>query len=149
MKRLHVHLKVEDLDRSIRFYSALFGREPSKREPDYAKWRLDEPTANISISTRRAGAVGIDHLGVEVDSDDDLHAIAGRLSAGRAALVEEPNTTCCYAKSNKYWATSPEGAIWELFHTFGDSSSYHGERPPASTAAQSAASLSAPCCGVV
>jgi catechol 2,3-dioxygenase-like lactoylglutathione lyase family enzyme len=149
MKRLHVHLKVDDLERSIGFYSALFGLDPTRREPDYAKWRLDEPAANVSISTRRAGPVGVDHVGVEVDSDDDLHEMAGRLSAAKAALIEEPNTSCCYARSNKYWATSPEGAIWELFHTFGASPSYHGDRPQMGFAKEPAASLASPCCGPV
>ncbi len=148
MKRLHVHLKVEDLDRSIGFYSALFGAEPTKREPDYAKWMLDEPSANISISTRRAGEFGVDHVGVQVDSDAELETIAGRLAGSNASLVKEGETTCCYAQSNKYWATSPDGAIWELFHTHGDAPTYFGDRPLSGAKHAPAARLGAPCCGM-
>jgi catechol 2,3-dioxygenase-like lactoylglutathione lyase family enzyme len=120
MTRLHVHLKVDDLDRSIGFYSALFGRAPDKREKDYAKWMLDDPSANIAISASGAAA-GIDHVGLQVDDRTELDAIAARLKDSGHGALAEPNATCCYAKSNKHWATSPDGAAkWELFHTFAD-----------------------------
>ena len=120
MTRLHVHLKVDDLEQSIGFYAALFGRAPDKRENDYAKWMLDDPSANIAISASGAAA-GVDHVGLQVDDRADLDAIAARLKdAGHGALAE-PNATCCYARSDKHWARSPDGAArWELFHTFGD-----------------------------
>jgi catechol 2,3-dioxygenase-like lactoylglutathione lyase family enzyme len=123
MKRLHLHIKVDDIDQSARFYAALFGREPDKREPDYAKWMLDDPRANVAIS-KRNGAAGVDHVGVQVESDAELDEIAARVRAASADIVEEADATCCYARSNKYWAKSPEGAVWELFHTFGDSKTY-------------------------
>ncbi len=142
MKRLHVHLKVKDLDASIAFYDALFGRAPDKREADYAKWLLDDPRANVSISTR-PGAGGVDHVGVQLDNDGDLEEIAGRLAAAKAAIAPEADATCCYARSNKYWARSPEGAVWELFHTFGDSATY-GADPVADRGAEPKAACCAP-----
>jgi catechol 2,3-dioxygenase-like lactoylglutathione lyase family enzyme len=123
MNRLHVHLNVKDLDRSVDFYSALFGRAPDKRESDYAKWMLEDPRANIAISARGA-AVGVDHVGLQTDDRGELETIASRLKDAGAALVEEPDATCCYARSNKYWAASPDGAKWELYHTFADSKSF-------------------------
>ncbi len=120
MTRLHVHLKVDDLEQSIGFYAALFGRAPDKREKDYAKWMLDDPSANIAISTSAAVA-GVDHVGLQFDDRVDLEAIAVRLKDAGHGVRAEPNATCCYAKSDKHWAMSPDGAArWELFHTFGD-----------------------------
>ncbi|MEE2690041.1 MAG: ArsI/CadI family heavy metal resistance metalloenzyme [Pseudomonadota bacterium] len=142
MKRLHVHLKVGNLDDSIAFYTALFGRAPDKIESDYAKWLLDDPRANVSISTR-PGQGGVDHVGVQLDNDGDLEEIAARLTAADASIAPESNATCCYAKSNKYWARSPEGAVWELFHTFGDSATY-GADPKAVTAPAQTAACCAP-----
>lgn len=145
MKRLHVHIRAKDLDESVRFYSALFGRSPDKREPDYAKWLLDDPRANISISTR-ADAAGVDHVGVQVDDRDALLAIADRLKAADANLVEQADATCCYARSDKFWARSPEGAVWELFHTFGDSADYGGDLVPQERAAAETACCAPECC---
>jgi len=120
MTRLHVHLKVSDLDRSIGFYTALFGRAPDKRERDYAKWMLDDPAANIAISASGAAA-GVDHVGLQFEDRVDLDVIAARLKAAGHGALAEPNATCCYARSDKHWAVSPDGAAkWELFHTFGD-----------------------------
>ena len=123
MKRLHIHIRTEDLDRSIDYYSALFGIEPAKRESDYAKWLLDDPAANVSLSTH-CGAAGVDHVGISVDSEDDLEEIAGRLRTAGNDLLQEGETTCCYAKSNKYWTKDPQDAVWELFQTYGDSETY-------------------------
>lgn len=123
MKTLHIHIKTENLDQSVAYYAALFGAEPTKREPDYAQWRLDDPRANVSISTR-SGASGVDHAGVSFDNDEELEAAAVRLRDIESLPAPEKNTTCCYAKSNKYWSHDPQGVIWELFHTFGDSETY-------------------------
>lgn len=142
MNRLHVHLKVRDLDQSIAFYSALFARDPDKREADYAKWMLDDPRANIAISTRGA-TPGVDHVGLQVDSGDELEVIADRLRQSGAGLLEEANATCCYAKSDKYWALSPDGAKWELYHTFADSKSFGAS--PSRDALEKAATPA--CCG--
>ncbi len=142
MNRLHVHLKVKDLDQSIAFYSALFAKEPDKREVDYAKWMLEDPRANIAISTRGA-APGIDHVGLQVDTGEELEVIASRLKLSGAGMLEEANATCCYAKSDKYWALSPDGAKWELYHTFGDSKTF-GASPSRDSLEKAAAPA---CCG--
>ena len=139
MKRLHLHIKTEDLDRSIEFYSAMFGQAPDRREPDYAKWLLDDPAANIALSTHGRGPRGVDHAGLSIDTREELDEIAARLGAN-AALAAEEATTCCYAKSNKYWARDPQGAVWELFQTYADSDAYGvepGREPTENAAPQS------------
>lgn len=123
MNRLHVHLKVKDLEESLAFYSALFGRAPDKREDDYAKWMLEDPRANIAISSRGAAA-GIDHVGLQTDTREALDLIAGRLKEAGVKTLDEPDAVCCYARSNKYWTQSPDGAKWELYHTFANSASF-------------------------
>ena len=123
MKRLHLHLSVEDLDRSIRFYSALFAAEPTVRKPDYAKWLLDDPCVNLAISTR-GKAAGLDHLGVQVDTRDELASVHARMRTAERPILEEPATTCCYARSEKAWIADPDGLAWEAFHTTGDSTVY-------------------------
>ena len=146
MKRLHVHLRVDDLDQSIKFYTALFGCEPARREADYAKWLIEEPPANIAVSSRGGeGRAGVDHIGIQLDDDTALGAVAARLTAANAQIAKEADATCCYARSNKYWALSPEGARWELFHTFGDSTTF-GEEPTFTTDAGANAAPAA-CCG--
>jgi catechol 2,3-dioxygenase-like lactoylglutathione lyase family enzyme len=118
MKRFHVHVAVPDLAESIRFYSTLFGAEPTVTKHDYAKWMLEDPRVNFAISQRGA-SVGINHLGFQVDSDDELETLHAQLeSAGRAVFTEQ-GVSCCYAKSNKYWTTDPAGIAWESFHTLG------------------------------
>jgi lactoylglutathione lyase len=119
MKRFHVHLHVDDLDRSIAFYSKLFAAEPTRRESDYAKWMLDDPRVNFAISTRGAAA-GIDHLGFQTDDPGELAALKARAAAADGVLKDEGATTCCYARSEKHWVTDPQGIAWEQFHTLGD-----------------------------
>ncbi|MES2688021.1 MAG: ArsI/CadI family heavy metal resistance metalloenzyme [Pseudomonadota bacterium] len=116
MKRFHVHMHVEDLARNVTFYSAMFGVQPSRQENDYAKWMLLDPPVNFAISTR-GSATGVDHLGIQVDSPAELAGL--RASAGAAALTlqDDGETTCCYARSDKYWLTDPQGVAWEQFHT--------------------------------
>ncbi|MEM9222277.1 MAG: ArsI/CadI family heavy metal resistance metalloenzyme [Pseudomonadota bacterium] len=123
MKRLHVHVSVEDLDRSVAFYSALFAAEPTRLEDDYAKWRIDDPRINFAISTRRAKA-GLEHLGIEVDEEGELEEVFGRLEAAGGAVVEEGHTVCCYAKSEKSWIQDPASIPWEVFRTYGGSAIY-------------------------
>jgi len=142
VNRLHVHLKVKDLDESLAFYSALFGRAPDKREPDYAKWMLEDPRANIAISTHGATA-GVDHVGLQTDTREELDLIASRLNDAGVRTLEEPDAVCCYARSNKYWAQSPEGAKWELYHTFADNASFGAS--PSLNAIEKAATGA--CCG--
>jgi hypothetical protein len=116
MKRFHIHVSVNDLGQSIRFYSTLFGAEPSSVEPDYAKWMLEDPRVNFAISAQRQPA-GVNHLGFQVDSGEELRALQSQLLAADARLVQEDEQACCYARSDKYWVTDPTGIAWETFHT--------------------------------
>lgn len=116
MKRFHVHLHVDDLPKSIAFYSELFGAQPTRVESDYAKWMLESPRLNIAISSR-GGRAGVDHLGFQVDSEEELAELKARARAADMALLDEGETTCCYARSDKYWVTDPQGIAWEQFHT--------------------------------
>lgn len=121
MNRLHVHIRVNDLDRSRAFYAALFGAEPTKVKPDYVQWRLDDPRVNFAISPAGAGAAtGVDHLGVQSDDEAGLEALNARLLAAGEATAPEKDTTCCYAHSNKHWTADPDGVVWEAFHTMAD-----------------------------
>ncbi|MHB8623200.1 MAG: ArsI/CadI family heavy metal resistance metalloenzyme [Sulfuricaulis sp.] len=118
MKRFHVHVAVDNLPESIRFYSVLFGIEPMVIKTDYAKWMLDDPRINFAISTR-GHAAGLNHLGFQVESNDELRAMRSNLEAADSGLVEQTGTACCYAKSDKYWVTDPSGIAWETFHSLG------------------------------
>jgi catechol 2,3-dioxygenase-like lactoylglutathione lyase family enzyme len=123
MKRLHVHVSVADLAQSIRFYSALFAAEPAVTKPDYAKWMLDDPRVNFAISSR-GSAAGLDHLGIQVETPDELQEVYARLQQADRPVLEEGATTCCYAKSEKSWITDPQGVSWETFLTSGESTVY-------------------------
>ena len=119
MKRFHVHLHVADLAQSIGFYSKLFGQQPSRQEADYAKWMLEDPAVNFAISQRGAEP-GIDHLGIQTDDASELAALKQRAEAADLSLLDEGETTCCYARSDKHWVTDPQGIAWEHFHTLGN-----------------------------
>ena len=123
MKRMHVHVSVDDLDQAVGFYSALFATEPGVRKDDYAKWMLDDPRVNFAISTR-GRAPGLDHLGIQVDDADELKEIYGRLKQAGGAVLEQGKTTCCYAQSEKSWIDDPAGISWEAFYTTGESTDY-------------------------
>ena len=123
MKRMHVHVAVEDLDRSIGFYSALFAAKPAVVKADYAKWMLDDPSVNFAISTR-GRQPGLDHLGIQVESKDELDDVYGRLRNAGGRVLEEGETTCCYARSEKSWIEDPSGISWETFLTSGESTDY-------------------------
>ncbi len=118
MKRFHIHVSVNDLAASVRFYSTLFGVQPTRLESDYAKWMLDDPRINFAISTHRQ-PVGINHLGLQVDSDEALRDMRAQLQGADWQLIEESAQPCCYARSDKYWVTDPNGIAWETFHTLG------------------------------
>lgn len=128
MKRLHVHAGVEDLDRSIAFYSTLFGTGPTVTKGDYAKWMLEDPRVNFAISTGRHAEKGIEHLGIQVESGDELAEVYGRLRSADRPVLEEGATTCCYAKSEKSWISDPDGIVWEAFLTNGEATVY-GDSP--------------------
>ncbi len=123
MKRLHVHVAVDDLQRSIGFYSALFAAQPSVIKTDYAKWMLDDPRVNFAISTRGRQA-GLDHLGIQVEDRDELREIYARLHKADGKVIEQGQTSCCYAKSEKSWIDDPAGISWETFLTSGESTDY-------------------------
>ena len=116
MKRFHVHVQVEDLATSIAFYSKLFGAQPSRSEPDYAKWMLPDPRVNFAISAR-GGKPGIDHLGIQAETPEELAELKARAESADTALLDEGATTCCYARSDKHWVTDPQGIAWEHFQT--------------------------------
>jgi hypothetical protein len=124
MNRFHVHLNVSDLTSSVRFYSKLFAAEPTVLKSDYAKWMLENPRVNFAISNT-GRAPGVDHLGIQVDSEGDLAELGHRLDAAGGAVVPEEATICCYAQSDKLWTEDPQGTRWETFHTIGDATTYY------------------------
>jgi catechol 2,3-dioxygenase-like lactoylglutathione lyase family enzyme len=126
MKRFHVHLSVENIPDSVRFYSALFATEPAVLKPDYAKWMLDDPRVNFAIS-QRTPKTGVRHLGIQVENAGELQEVYGRLKEADRPVLEEGATTCCYAKSEKSWIEDPQGVKWETFLTIGESTVYGSE----------------------
>ena len=130
MKRMHVHVAVENLDTAIGFYSTLFAAAPTVIKPDYAKWMLDDPRVNFAISMRGAKR-GLNHLGIQVESESELAEVYARLNKADAPVLEEGKTTCCYAKSEKAWIDDPAGISWETFLTTGESTDYGNSRPQA------------------
>lgn len=133
MKRLHIHISVENLERSIGFYSALFGVTPVKQEADYAKWMLDDPRVNFAISARGAKS-GLDHLGIQVDTPEELADLRENMKRADLSLFDEGETTCCYAKSDKSWLQDPSGIAWEAYHTMADVEFFHEAVPDAGSA---------------
>jgi catechol 2,3-dioxygenase-like lactoylglutathione lyase family enzyme len=116
MKRLHVHVSVDNLADSVRFYSGIFASEPTELKPDYAKWKLEDPRMNFAISQRGA-ETGLNHLGIQVESANELGEMQSRLESLQPGVEKEEEVACCYAKSDKYWVTDPSGIAWETFHT--------------------------------
>lgn len=143
MKRLHVHVGVNDLDQSIAFYSSLFAAQPSVLKEDYAKWMLDDPRVNFAISSGNHARKGIEHLGIQTESSEELSEVYGRLKAADRPVLEEGATTCCYAKSEKSWIADPDGVVWEAFYTNGEATVY-GDSPALETLA--APSEAIKCC---
>lgn len=128
MKRLHIHVGVTDLHQSIGFYSTLFAAKPTVVKDDYAKWMLDDPRVNFAISSGEHASKGIEHLGIQVESGDELAEVYSRLKAADGSVLEEGQTTCCYAKSEKSWIADPDGIVWEAFFTHGEATVY-GDSP--------------------
>jgi len=148
MKRFHVHVGVNDLNRSIQFYSHLFAAAPTVTKNDYAKWMLDDPRVNLAISVRPAEATGVRHLGIQAENKDELAEVYARLEAADAPVFEEGQTTCCYAKSEKSWINDPQGVAWETFHTTGESTTYGGGSEGAAQESHAATKPAATsCCG--
>ena len=138
MKRLHVNLSVDDLTASVRFYTRLFDAEPSLLEPDYARWMLDDPRVNFALSTR-GGTRGVDHLGIQAESETELDEVYARLERAGGPILDEGETTCCYARSRKRWIGDPQGVAWEAFLTHGESATYGHERGAARGPARASA----------
>ena len=143
MKRFHVHMHVNDLPKNIAFYSAMFNRSPARTEADYAKWMLDDPPVNFAISTRGA-TTGIDHLGIQVTSPEELGALKANAVNADMALLDEGETTCCYARSDKYWVTDPQGVAWEQFHTLDSIPVFSESKPAAGEASACCAPTASP-----
>jgi extradiol dioxygenase family protein len=118
MKRFHLHVSVKDLDESVRFYSTLFAAKPSVQQSDYAKWMLEDPRMNFAISSSRQ-PVGVNHMGFQLDTDEELRGMHDQLEAADSQLIQESEQACCYARANKYWISDPTGIAWETFHTLG------------------------------
>lgn len=138
MKRLHVSVAVGDLDKSVRFYTSLFAAEPSVLRPDYAKWMLDDPRVNFSVTARPARK-GVDHLGIQVEDEAELAEMSARLAAAGRPVLEQKGTTCCYARSDKEWTLDPDGVAWETFRSLAATPAYgeaedlaalEGDSPP-------------------
>lgn len=151
MKRLHVHVGVNDLEASIRFYSTLFDAAPTVVKPDYAKWMLEDPRVNFAISVGRDGA-GVSHLGVQAETAPELAEASQRLDRAGRPVLAEGATTCCYAKSDKSWISDPDGVVWEAFHTTGEATTYGtspaiGSLAPQGAAAPASATVAGSCCG--
>ncbi|HEY0295668.1 MAG TPA: ArsI/CadI family heavy metal resistance metalloenzyme [Bordetella sp.] len=134
MKRFHVHLHVDDLNRNIAFYSGLFAAQPARVEADYAKWMLDDPPVNFAISAR-GRAPGLDHFGIQVEDDAELAVLKTQARAAAAPILDEGETTCCYARSDKHWVTDPQGIAWEHFHTLENMPRFNEAAAPAAAAA--------------
>lgn len=144
MKRLHVHVGVDDLATSISFYSTLFAAPPTVVESDYAKWMLDDPRVNFAISAGHAGR-GIEHLGIQAEDADELAEMAARLAQAAGPVLDEGTTTCCYAQSTKAWISDPQGVVWETFLTSGAATDY-GSSPALARLASSAQAAEGACC---
>ena len=155
MKRFHVHAHVADLAASIAFYSKMFAAEPVRVEGDYAKWMIEDPRLNFAISTRGT-LPGVDHLGIQTDTEEELVALKAQAEAADMTLLDQGETSCCYARSDKYWVTDPQGIAWEQFRTLGDipvfseKTAPHGEPASACCAGQAPRGrpLSTPVTGV-
>ncbi len=143
MKRMHIHIGVDNLDASIKFYSTLFDAEPTVTKQDYAKWMLDDPRVNFAISSENHATKGIEHLGIQAESPEELQQVFTQLRKADAPVLEEGQTTCCYAKSEKSWISDPDGVVWEAFYTNGESVVY-GDEPELSAVSDNASETS--CC---
>ncbi len=147
MKRLHVHVAVDDLGHAVAFYNGLFGAAPTVLESDYAKWMLDDPRVNFAIS-QRGRATGLDHLGIQVESREELAAVQRQFDAAGLASFAKGPASCCYAQSEKSWTRDPAGIAWETFFTHGASTSYGGDdaTPPATARLAQATEAKSSCC---
>jgi len=146
MNRLHIHIAVDDLEKNIHFYTALFGAGPGTIKDDYAKWDLDDPAVNFAISSR-SDKTGLDHVGIQTDSDEALAAIRERLEAAHVAGKEQSGTACCYARSDKYWSLDPQGIAWETFHTLDSIPTFNEQQDEPAAQGCCVPEIDSSCCG--
>ncbi|MCK5828815.1 MAG: VOC family protein [Methylococcales bacterium] len=154
MKRLHIHLAVEDLEQNIDFYSTMFGSKPTVKHDDYAKWMLDDPRVNFAISNR-SDQIGLDHLGIQAENDQELQDIKQYLDTTQKPIKEEEQAACCYSRSDKYWITDPQGIAWESFHSLSDIPTFNDKKESSEDAPSSSCcapvanddNSSSSCCG--
>lgn len=150
MKRLHIHLSVDNLDRNIQFYTALFSCAPTVQHEDYAKWMLDDPRVNFAISNRSTH-LGLDHLGIQADNEEELRVIKNQLEATQVPIEAQSGAACCYARSDKYWITDPQGIAWESFHSLGEIPTFNDQKAPSNGenpfACRPAENKKSSCCG--
>jgi catechol 2,3-dioxygenase-like lactoylglutathione lyase family enzyme len=130
MKRLHVMLRVKDLDEATRFYTSLFATEPTVQKADYAKWMLDDPRVNFSVAEKDEDH-GIEHLGIQAETPAELDELRERIDRAGGTVTNEGETTCCYANSDKTWVVDRQGVPWEAFYTSGEADTYRGEKESA------------------
>lgn len=147
MNRMHIHLSVEDIEKSVAFYSGLFGTEPTVHKPDYAKWMLDDPRVNFAMSSHQNMKRGIEHIGIQSETADEFAKIFGRLEDAGGAILDEGATTCCYAQSEKHWTMDPDGVAWESFLTNGDATEYGTRLDPSQYDREQKPDKLASCCG--
>jgi hypothetical protein len=138
MKRMHIHVRVEDLGASIKFYEAVFGTAPTVKKTDYAKWRLEDPVINFAISEASGQKIGIDHIGVQAETEGALQGLHDRLKAAQVSMFDEEAANCCYAVSDKHWASDPNGVVWEMFKTMGEIEVYGEDQGPVKEASDGA-----------
>ena len=150
MKRLHIHLAVDNLDQNIQFYSTLFACDPTVQHDDYAKWMLDDPRVNFAISNRSA-KLGLDHLGIQAEDDQELQKIKQRLDATQKPIEIQEQAACCYMRSDKYWITDPQGIAWESFHSLSEIPTFNDEKTASDGenpfACRPSANAETSCCG--
>jgi len=128
MKRMHIHIAVEDLEKSVKFYSALIGQQPSVKKNDYAKWEVTNPSVNLAISQRSDNKIGIDHIGIQAGTGEELTELYDQLGKASIATMQQTGAKCCYAESDKHWAVDPSGVAWEMFHTMREVAVYGDDR---------------------
>jgi predicted enzyme related to lactoylglutathione lyase len=131
--RPHLAINVSDIVRSVPFYAALFGIEPEKTRPGYAKFSVAEPAINFTLNEgeRGDGPGAFNHAGIQVASTDDVLAAKLRLQKAGLVTFDEMDTTCCYAKQDKIWVSDPDGTRWEVFVTHGDAEGDEAAAPAA------------------
>ena len=134
MSKMHIHISVENLEESIKFYSSLFGSQPTKLKNDYAKWMLDDPSVNFAISARGA-AVGIDHIGIQAENEDEMQVLRDRINAADIDTFDDGPAVCCYSKSDKSWIQDPSGIAWETYHTMDEANFFNEESQESSESA--------------